>query len=115
MNLLTAIHSKERLANTEVKGDAKVKRVVVIFVMVLLMASPISARVGWQPGPGKSDPNWYAHYTHVTERNGKDSSINWLTASVTELSKALSRSDFAELYADLAVNIAKIGITRLGW
>ena len=91
------------------------KVVIVIVILVALFSSPSFARVGWQPGPGKADPNWYGHYTHVTERNGKESALNFLTASVQELCDKLSKRDFAELYADLGVNIAKTGITRLGW
>ena len=91
------------------------KKLLAILAMSLLVASPGNARVGWHQGPGKADPNWWGHYTHVTERNGKNSGLDFLVGSVTELSAALSRSDFAELYADLGVNIAKTGIVRLGW
>lgn len=93
----------------------RAKVTVVIMILVALFSSTSYACVGWQPGLGKSDPNWYAHYTHVTERNGKDSGLNFMVDSVRELCGSLSRRDFAELYADIGVNIAKTGITRLGW
>ena len=93
----------------------RAKVTVVIVILVALFSSTGYARVGWQPGLGKADPNWYGHYTHVTERNGKDSGLNFLLVSVRELCDKLSKRDFAELYADIGVNIAKTGITRLGW
>lgn len=71
--------------------------------------------VGWQPGPGKSDPNWYNHYTHVTQRSGKDAGLELLKSTAKELCAALSAQTFGELYGYLGVNIAKMGITRLGW
>jgi len=85
------------------------------FVIAMIITSTSHASVGWIQGPGKSDPNWYGHYTHVTERNGKETGLELLFSSVKELSAKLSKKDFAELYADLAVNIAKLGTTRLGW
>jgi len=84
-------------------------------VVCVLFASTCFAGVGWSPGSGKSDPNWYGHYTHVTERGGKDSGLNLMISSVQELCGKLSVEDFGELYADLGVNIAKIGIRKLGW
>lgn len=89
--------------------------IVVIIILVSLFSSTSYARVGWQPGLGKADPNWYAHYTHVMERNGKDSGLNYMVVSIRELCDKLPKRDFAELYADIAVNISKTGITRLGW
>ncbi|HZH76809.1 MAG TPA: hypothetical protein VEY88_12310 [Archangium sp.] len=73
------------------------------------------ATVGWQPGPGKSDPNWYNHYTHVTQRGGKDSGLELLKSTAKELCEKLSREDFGALYGYLGVNVAKMGITRLNW
>jgi hypothetical protein len=76
--------------------------------------SDANAPVGWTPGPGKSDPNWNNHYQHIIT-DGKDTGLEDLRSSATELCAKLSREDFGALYGYLGVNIAKMGISRLGW
>lgn len=91
------------------------KKALLILTVCTFIATVCLASVGWKPGKGKSDPDWYAHYTHVTERGGKGSGLDIMISSITELCDKLGIEDFGELYADLGVNIAKLGIRRLGW
>ena len=67
------------------------------------------------PKPEASATDWKCHYLYVREFKQTGEAVNKMVDRIKDACEALPKEDFGELYADLGVNIAKIGMRRLRW
>lgn len=96
---------------------------LLVGLALFLCPSPSFSGCGWIDGmdqAGKDDPgrgllNWHIHYDHVKFGRAPSDVHRIVGTRIATLTECLPRFEFARLYADVSVLIAKAGRSHAGW